>query len=218
MVSERTDGGQAPLLGEPLPVELMNTLWADREGVHDALRDPTGVAAWIAAVHDRLAPLLPPQSVSSLGPGDVTLDASEALAPNLRGLRDALRRLAGEVTADPRPAATSATDDHATAVAVINQACALAPTWLQLAWSPGGDPTQLISSAAAPAEIVMSVLGQQAAALFTGPQRPELRACLAPGCVLYFIKQHPRREWCSDGCGNRARVARHYQRHHPSRQ
>nr|WP_279582460.1 CGNR zinc finger domain-containing protein [Fodinicola feengrottensis] len=24
----------------------------------------------------------------------------------------------------------------------------------------------------------------------------------------------PRREWCSASCGNRARVARHYDRHH----
>ncbi len=41
---------------------------------------------------------------------------------------------------------------------------------------------------------------------------PELRACLAPGCVLYFVKDHPRRAWCSTGCGNRVRAARHYAR------
>ena len=35
----------APLLGEPLPVELMNTIWADREGVHDALTTPAEAAA-----------------------------------------------------------------------------------------------------------------------------------------------------------------------------
>ena len=34
------------------------------------------------------------------------------------------------------------------------------------------------------------------------------RAVLA--CVQYFVKDHPRREWCSAACGNRARVARHY--------
>ena len=42
---------------------------------------------------------------------------------------------------------------------------------------------------------------------------PQLRACLAPGCVLYFVKDHPRREWCGPACGNRARAARHYRRH-----
>jgi predicted RNA-binding Zn ribbon-like protein len=40
----------------------------------------------------------------------------------------------------------------------------------------------------------------------------ELKACGGPGCVLYFVRDHPRREWCSEGCGNRARVARHYRR------
>jgi hypothetical protein len=45
------------------------------------------------------------------------------------------------------------------------------------------------------------------------PDSPRLRACQAPGCVLYFVKDHPRREWCSTACGNRARAARHYRRH-----
>ncbi|MEV8411642.1 CGNR zinc finger domain-containing protein, partial [Streptomyces niveus] len=28
----------------------------------------------------------------------------------------------------------------------------------------------------------------------------------------FFVRSHPRREWCSADCGNRARVARHYRR------
>ncbi|MFD2356647.1 CGNR zinc finger domain-containing protein [Nonomuraea ferruginea] len=28
--------------------------------------------------------------------------------------------------------------------------------------------------------------------------------------MLYFLRDTPRREWCSAGCGNRARAARHY--------
>jgi predicted RNA-binding Zn ribbon-like protein len=61
---------------------------------------------------------------------------------------------------------------------------------------------------------VLSRIAEQGVELFTGPRRASLRACHAPGCVLYFVRDHPRREWCSAGCGNRARVARHYQRHH----
>jgi predicted RNA-binding Zn ribbon-like protein len=41
-----------------------------------------------------------------------------------------------------------------------------------------------------------------------GQLQPDLRACGAPGCVLMFVKDHPRREWCSVACGNRARQAR----------
>ena len=34
--------GDAPVRGEPVAVELMNTLWADRDGLHDALVTPPG--------------------------------------------------------------------------------------------------------------------------------------------------------------------------------
>jgi predicted RNA-binding Zn ribbon-like protein len=52
-------------------------------------------------------------------------------------------------------------------------------------------------------------VAQQAVALLAD-DGDKLRACHAPGCVLYFVKSHPRREWCSVACGNRARAARHY--------
>ncbi|MFJ1549216.1 CGNR zinc finger domain-containing protein [Streptomyces sp. NPDC088246] len=31
--------------------------------------------------------------------------------------------------------------------------------------------------------------------------------------MRYFIKGHPRQEWRKPSCGNRARVARHHERH-----
>jgi predicted RNA-binding Zn ribbon-like protein len=48
--------------------------------------------------------------------------------------------------------------------------------------------------------------------LLSGSAAASLRACRAPGCVLYFVKTHPRREWCSVASGNRTRAARHYER------
>jgi len=65
---------------------------------------------------------------------------------------------------------------------------------------------------ASAARSALAQLGQDAVELLTGPAAVRLRACNAPGCVLYFVKTHPRREWCSEGCGNRVRAARHYQR------
>jgi len=58
---------------------------------------------------------------------------------------------------------------------------------------------------------VLAELAMEGAALVADPDRP-LRACRAPGCVLYFVKDHPRREWCGVTCGNRVRAARHYAR------
>jgi len=36
---------------EPVPVRLMNTIWADRNGVHDALTTPGDLRAWLAAAY-----------------------------------------------------------------------------------------------------------------------------------------------------------------------
>jgi predicted RNA-binding Zn ribbon-like protein len=53
-------------------------------------------------------------------------------------------------------------------------------------------------------------IARESITLLGGADAAELRACYAPGCVLYFTKTHPRREWCSVACGNRVRAARRY--------
>jgi predicted RNA-binding Zn ribbon-like protein len=199
----------APLLGEPLPVELMNTLWADRDGVHDALAKPSEAAAWLQAIATH-APLVGSRGLEALSGVDV-----ERLADRLRPLRDALRRLAAVATGDPREAATSPITAVGAAVAEINTAAAAAPRWSSLHWQSGQAPSKVSLTAGPVADGLVSAIAEQAVDLFADERRLQLRACLAPGCVLYFIKGHPRREWCSAGCGNRARVARHYRRHHP---
>ncbi|CAN3130782.1 hypothetical protein ACNUDN_04589 [Mycobacterium sp. smrl_JER01] len=58
-------------------------------------------------------------------------------------------------------------------------------------------------------ESALGTIAADAVELFGGPDRAHLRACGAPGCILFFLSDG-RREWCSHGCGNRARAARHY--------
>jgi predicted RNA-binding Zn ribbon-like protein len=192
----------APLLGEPLPIELMNTIWADTDGGHDELTDRAGLLDWLAAVADRaeladlhLANLRDPAALAAF-----------------RALREALRVLAAEATDDSRPIAAHPASAVRRAVAEVNRASALAPSWPELAWTAAG-AQQRLRSAAKPWEVAMSRISGAGVQLFAGPD--ELRPCNAPGCVLYFVRDHPRREWCSASCGNRARVARHYARHHP---
>jgi predicted RNA-binding Zn ribbon-like protein len=197
---------RAPLLGEPLPVELMNTVWADRAGGHDALASPEAAGAWLAAVAARTQ-----LAVAAALAGGVDLGP---VAPRLRSLRDALRCLAAEVTDDPRPAGASTMTGPAVAVAEINRAAAAAPRSLVLDWRPGIEPTYSPRSAGSVLDGFLAEIAEAGIELFAGERRRDLRTCLAPGCVLYFLDKHRRREWCSNACGNRARVARHYDRHH----
>ena len=197
----------APLLNEPLPVELMNTIWADRNGIHDALRDPDGTRSWLSAIFTRLDVITPDASGAL---GSVGLDWP---GHRLIELRDALRRLAAEATADPRAAAASDTRDLHAAVSALNEVAGAAPRWSALTWTPGQEPARTVHASGPAACAALSAIAEESIVLFCHDDRRRLRACLAPGCVLYFVKNHPRREWCSPGCGNRARAARHYQRH-----
>ncbi|GAA0266501.1 CGNR zinc finger domain-containing protein [Cryptosporangium japonicum] len=64
-----------PLIGEPLPLDLVNTRWTDDEGTHDLLEMPGGPAIWLA----------------SAGLADTVPDSPETLAALLT-TRDALVR------------------------------------------------------------------------------------------------------------------------------
>ncbi|MET7746613.1 CGNR zinc finger domain-containing protein [Streptomyces sp. NPDC005385] len=197
----------APLLGEPLPLELMNTIWADRDGVHDALSGAAGTEAWLRAVAPR-TDLMTPDDVAALPSSDL-----EQLGSRLTGLRDALRRLAAEATEDSRTAAGTGAVELEGAVAQLNRAAGDTPHWTALSWTSGQEPSRHLRAGGEAAAAAISAIADEAINLFSQDTRHQLRACLGPGCVLYFLKNHPRREWCSAGCGNRARSARHYQRH-----
>lgn len=174
----------------------MNTIWADTHGVHDELTDPAVLCDWLTAVTD--------YDDAALG------ETSEQELTEALRLRDSLRRLAAFSTADERPNAQSPVSDLDAAIAAVNAVLADRPQ-TQLAVRDGQLRT-VNQPRTSPTRSALAQLGQDAVELLTGPTAVKLRACHAPGCVLYFVKTHPRREWCSEGCGNRIRAARHYQR------
>jgi len=175
---------------EPAAVQLMDTVWADRAGRHDALASVADLRRFLDG-----RPGAPAGRVTS---GDLA---------RARTLRDALRRLAADVTGDDRSGAGTAMTE-ADAVAAVNSALADAPPPV-LRRVDGGWQVDAGARRSVPA--VLAGLAMEGAALVANPDRP-LRACRAPGCVLYLVKDPPRREWCGVTCGNRVRAARHYAR------
>lgn len=186
-----------PVMGEPLPIELANATYAVRGKLQDGLQTLEQLAVWLEQVGPRLSPPISEEHLSSLGPSDLT---------RARALRDSIRALAhAAVTGDRPPAA---------ALETLNEQVRAAPSWRELHWevSPAAEPR----SAASPVTAGLSAIAEAAVDLFAGPDLANLRACQAPGCVLFFIKDHHRREWCSAACGTRARAARHYHRAKPA--
>jgi predicted RNA-binding Zn ribbon-like protein len=182
---------------EPLPVRLMNTVWADRRGVHDDLTSVDRLRQWFGRTG--LA------GAAQLGPDDLAA---------FRRLRDATRRIAAHVTDDHRVAAIAGSGELASALADLSKETAsCAPVVVQ----DGDDLVLRWHSGPREADRSRAELALAAARLLSGPDARLLRACQGPGCVLYFRRDHPRRGWCSAGCGNRARVARHYDRHRARR-
>jgi len=184
------------LPGEPAPVRLMNTIWADT-GVHDDFTTPAALHDWLVTVDHRYA---------DAAAGDPSRD--ELAEAKL--LRDSLRRLAAFSTDDPRPAAQSPVDSVDDAVAAVNRAATHLPH-AQLVIR-GGRLHRDRPTPTSPTRVALAELAHDSIDMLTGPSATKLRACHGPGCVLYFVRSHPRREWCSETCGNRARAARHYRR------
>jgi predicted RNA-binding Zn ribbon-like protein len=178
-----------PLIGEPLSLDLVNTR-VRRGGIDvDLLETPAALAAWLRAESARLA--------WSGAVGLADLQAVQELRATLAVVLAARRDGA-------RPAAA--------ALRQLNMALAVPAATSRLVW-PAAGPQLVRPSATSQRDALLHVLAADAVAVLTGPSAKLLRECAHPDCVLQFVANHPRRRWCSaTGCGNRARVAQHYQR------
>ena len=133
---------------------------------------------------------------------DTDTDITDEAVRDFLTLRDAIRSLL-HATAEREPL-------PATDTAIVNRASSQAPRWPVLAGTAASGYSMVEMATADPLPSARAQIARDAIALLGGPLHADVRACHAPGCVQYFVKDHPRREWCSAACGNRARVARHY--------
>ncbi|MFL1378105.1 CGNR zinc finger domain-containing protein [Nocardiopsis protaetiae] len=191
-----------PVRGEHPAVDLVNTVFI-RGGLRgrlvDVLRTPADLAAWVDG-----------QPLGGRSPGDGTgvFPAADdargrAALAGFLDLREILRRLFAAATADE--------DAEPADVAALNALVRTSTDWVELP-PAGRGPGLPRTDAADPPTAVRARVARAAVDLLTAPGPSPLRACPAPGCVLFYLRTHPRREWCSPGCGTRVRVARHSQR------
>lgn len=195
-VNEAVSVSGAPVLGDAPALDLANTHYAVRGRPRDGLASPAAVAAWARDV----APRLPVVDVGALA--DLSVGARDVA--RFLELRAAVRGVAENLTAGRAPAAED--------VAVINATADGAPSSPVLVTTPDGALAQQLRSFAPVVEQILAGLASDAVDLFAGERAARLRACQAPGCPLFFLKDHPRREWCSPACGNRVRAARAYRK------
>ncbi|MDX2526515.1 CGNR zinc finger domain-containing protein, partial [Streptomyces europaeiscabiei] len=151
---------------------------------------------------------------AAAGPAAAGPAADEAALTAVRDLRGAVRALFARAVSpgEPSPADAARLLPVPEALERLNEAAALAPTVPVLTWGPGAEPV-VRHEPATGEDPLTAVLARAALAFLASPERQRLRACHAPRCVRYFLKEHPRQEWCRPSCGNRARVARHHERH-----
>ena len=186
-------------------LELASTIRHDGNGgVADDLATVQSASRWIH------------QHADLLSVDVAELPVNEELRGEIVALRRAVRALFAQAVS---PAPPSRADAHRLmpaeeALAQLNAAAAREAIVPRLVWPEGEPPrTEAVSKERDPGVRLVAGLARAAIDFLSGPQRERLRACTAPRCVRYFVKSHGRQEFCKPSCGNRARAARHYQRH-----
>jgi predicted RNA-binding Zn ribbon-like protein len=185
---------EGPLRDEPVGIELHNTIYAEAGKACDGLADAASSAAFLSLIEPRL-------TIGKLPAG---------LAPNPRQLtmlRETVRAaLQSIVNGIPLALETAA---------ALNSYASAAPSSPIVQMSAGDRPISGVDwHDASRVDVLLGAFAADTIALLTGPHRDQVKSCGAPGCVLLYVRDHPRRQWCSNACGNRARQARHYQRTH----
>ena len=179
-----------PLLGEPLALDLANTVVRRGGQDLDLLTDERQLRAWL----DRQGPRLP------------RAEAAKQVLAAVRAIRRPVRRCLEAVRDGLAPPAD--------AIAALNHAAAAAPASLTIELDPSGRPQRVTRRPGTAANQLAAVLAEAAIEFLTGCDPSRLRECASNDCVLLFYAADPRRRWCSnDTCGNRERVRRHYRRH-----
>ena len=178
-----------PVGGEPLvALDLADTLMTVLEPAEDLLAAPDRSAAWWELQSRRLPRSAPPEQAA------------------VRRLRAAVRDLLDAHLEGRAPSPTSVEDVNATAASV--------PSSPRLSFTGGTASAETRWHTEYGGNVALAFIAREVIDLFAAPDRlAKLRRCANPDCSMLFLAETARRQWCaSNVCGNRVRVARHYQK------
>jgi predicted RNA-binding Zn ribbon-like protein len=172
-------------------LHLTDTLVVVRPGeVADLLTSPGDLRRWLEQEEPRLGPVSP----------EVGLRLAD-----FRALREAIRSLlTAVVQGRPVPAEAVEAVNAASAAVPMHRSLDVADPLAPSAVEVGGGGSRTAEVLAAVARSAIEIVGTS--------ERGRLRGCGAPRCGRFFLATREDRRWCSDACGNRARVARHHAR------
>jgi predicted RNA-binding Zn ribbon-like protein len=174
-----------PWLVFPPAVDLANTVLVTTAGERDLLASDDQLEEWIGAERGRI-------------PG---VEAASGRLAEVRDLRDRVRELLHARARGKRPPEPARRR--------INAISASMPVWTTLT----ADGRAVQERDAPDRYVLFEATVARSAIEFADRHESPLRVCEAPSCGMLFLQEHPRQVWCSQPCGNRARVARHAARH-----
>jgi predicted RNA-binding Zn ribbon-like protein len=172
------------MIDRGLAFDLAATVSPRADGDVDLLDGPRDLERWLAAR------------------GIVETGLALRLA-DFRELRAAIRALFA-AAAEGRPLPPDA-------VETVNAATAAAPVSVRLRVE-ASDARLVEEATASGAARVFAAIARDAIEILAGSDRGRLGSCPAPACGRFFVLGRAAQVWCSPGCGNRVRVARHHAR------
>ncbi|AOD23158.1 MULTISPECIES: CGNR zinc finger domain-containing protein [Rhodococcus] len=171
---------------EPPSTNFLSSRYYDGRGITDLFDSPDRAHAWMQTLNEEIS-----------FPRSPFTPTEDQLA-QLRQLRDTLGSVYRD-TLDGDPAQAAAHLRTVLDRTRITPGIVVGDDRLHVRWTTDShDPFEELV-----AEIAVSAI-----TAVTGHAATLLCKCEAPRCVLYFTRLNARQHWCSDVCGNRARVAR----------
>jgi predicted RNA-binding Zn ribbon-like protein len=178
-----------PMGGEPLTaLDLVDTVLLAIEPPRDLMEDATMADRWWSLESRRLPEAPQPEH-----------GAAMRLRVAIRDLFDA--QLEGRTAS-------------AASLADVNAFASSVPISEQLTLAEDGPAAEVRWHTEHGGNAILAAIAREAIGLLSDPvERAKLRRCANPACSMLFLAENKRRIWCSSaGCGNRARVARHYEK------